>query len=48
MPKLHDIHLDGICLRRPLDAIADAVERAEAAAVRDWFFNIFLTDATGN
>ena len=46
--KLARLHLDGICLRRPLDAIADVEERAAAAVVRDWFFNIFLTDATGN
>ncbi len=46
--KLARVHLEGICLRRPLDSIADETERATAAVVRDWFFNTFLTDAAGN
>ncbi len=37
------MYLEGICMQRPLEKIADAQERAEAAAAREWYFNNFLT-----
>ena len=46
--KLARLHLEGICLRRPLETITDAQERAGAATVRDWYFKTFLTDVAGN
>jgi hypothetical protein len=41
--KIAKMHLSGICMQRPLEAIADVQERAEAATVRAWFLNQFLT-----
>jgi len=46
--KLARVHLEGICMQRPLETIADATERAKAQAVREWYFSVFLNDAARN
>jgi hypothetical protein len=46
--KLARVHLEGICMQRPLEEISGGAERAKAAAVREWYLTTFLSDAAGN